>query len=63
MTREKNVLAGKAAEGRAARLIGQGVLKQAAAAAPRHVLATDPPARNGPAILSRTLIDERRNGR
>jgi prevent-host-death family protein len=58
-----NLPGGKAAEGRAARLIRQGVLKQAAAAAPRRVLATDPPAPNGPSVLSRTLIDERRSGR
>ncbi len=54
---------GDAAEGRAARLLRQGVLRQAAAPLPRHVLASDPPTPKGRASASQTLIEERRSGR
>lgn len=54
---------GHGAEGRLARLVRQGVVRPAATAAPRRVLATDPPATAGLVSLSAALIDERRSGR
>jgi prevent-host-death family protein len=51
------------ADGRTARLVRQGVLRPAAAAPPRRLLALDPPAPKGQASLSQALIDERRSGR
>jgi len=50
-------------EGRAARLVRQGVLRPAAGSTPKRVLATAPPAPTGPSKPSRLLIDERRSGR
>ena len=50
-------------EGRAARLVRQGVLRPAAGATPKRVLATPPPSPTGPVAPSRRLIDERRSGR
>jgi len=50
-------------EGRAARLVRQGVLRPAAGSTPKRVLATAPPAPTGPSQPSRLLIDERRSGR
>jgi hypothetical protein len=43
--------------------VRQGVLRPAAAAPPRRLLAVDPPAPAGQASLSQVLIDERRSGR
>jgi prevent-host-death family protein len=54
---------GNAADGRVARLVRQGVLREPAAAPPRRVLATDPPVPAGRATLSQALLDERRSGR
>jgi prevent-host-death family protein len=51
------------AQGRAARLVRQGVLRPAAGSMPKLVLATAPPAPTGPSKPSRLLIDERRSGR
>jgi prevent-host-death family protein len=50
-------------EGRAARLQRQGLLRPAAAPAPRSVLATPPPTPRGNARLSDAVIADRRNGR
>ena len=52
-----------ASEGRAARLVRQGVLRPAAGSLPKRVLATAPPAPTGPSKPSRLLIDGRRSGR
>jgi len=54
---------GNADDGRAARLVRQGVLRAPSAAPPRRILSTGPPAPKGPASLSRALLDERRSGR
>jgi prevent-host-death family protein len=53
----------EAAEGRAARLVRQGVLRPAVAPLPPGLLMTEPPPPLRGASLSRALIEERRNGR
>jgi antitoxin (DNA-binding transcriptional repressor) of toxin-antitoxin stability system len=50
-------------DGRTARLVRQGVLRPAATAPPRRVLAVAPPSAKGRASLSQALLDERRSGR
>jgi prevent-host-death family protein len=52
-----------AAEGRAARLVRQGVLRPAAAPAPRRLLGEKPPVPKKGATLSQAILDERRSGR
>ena len=54
---------GDADDGRAARLVRQGVLREPAAGPPRRLLASDPPAPRGRASLSDALLAERRSGR
>ena len=54
---------GNADDGRTARLVRQGVLREPSAAPPRRLLASDPPAPKGGASLSQALLDERRSGR
>jgi prevent-host-death family protein len=53
----------RVAEGRAARLQRQGVLRLPLSTAPRRVLATTPPKPRGGATLSAALEAERRDGR
>jgi prevent-host-death family protein len=60
---ESVVAPGRDVEGRAARLLRQGVLQPALAAPPKHLLATPPPKPTGGATASGALIDERREGR
>jgi len=50
-------------EGRAARLVRQGVLRPAAVSTTKRVLATAPPVPTGPSKPSRLLINERRSSR
>jgi prevent-host-death family protein len=50
-------------EGRAARLVRQGVVRQASGAAPVRLLKVAPPSPAGPSTPSRVLIEERRSGR
>jgi prevent-host-death family protein len=55
---------GREVEGRAARLLRQGVLRPSVAAAvPKRLLTTSPPRPTGGATASGALIDERQNGR
>ena len=54
---------GRDAEGRAARLQRQGVLRPALTPAPKRLLTTPPPAPGGGATLSHAVIVERRDGR
>jgi prevent-host-death family protein len=53
----------RAVEGRAARLERQGLLRPAAAAPPRRVLATPPPEPRRGATLSQAVIADRRESR
>jgi len=52
-----------AVEGRAARLVRQGVLRPALSAAPKRLLTTAPPTPKRGAALSDAVIAERRDGR
>jgi prevent-host-death family protein len=52
-----------AVEGRAARLVRQGVLRPALSAAPKRLLTTAPPTPRRGAALSDAVIAERRDGR
>ena len=54
---------GKAADGRAARLVRQGVVRPATAPPPRRVLSAAAPVPAGRMRLTDALIDERRSGR
>ena len=54
---------GRDVEGRAARLLRQGVLQPSLAAVPMRLLTSSPPRPIGGATASGTLIDERRDGR
>lgn len=51
------------AEGRASRLLRQGVLRSARSPLPKRLLASPPPAPRRGASLSDALIAERRDGR
>ena len=53
----------RAVEGRAARLVRQGVLRPALSAAPKRLLTTAPPTPKRGAALSDAVIAERRDGR
>jgi prevent-host-death family protein len=52
-----------AADGRAARLVRQGILRPASSPPPKRLLASPPPAPAPGARASRALIEERRSGR
>jgi prevent-host-death family protein len=54
---------GREVEGRAARLLRQGVLQPSVAAVPKRLLTTSPPRPTEGATASGALIDERREGR